>query len=205
MSPVTYAKHCSACHGLQFDARFQEAAPHDTPEVIHTFLVQRFQQYIPSHPADLHVTAPNRDLPQKPIPPAVRVLTEQQWVTLRVAESEELLYRKTCAQCHALKFATSAPLPTVAKSNITQRWFPHAVFNHDTHKLLKCVECHSGALTSQDTADVLLPRIATCEKCHRGGRQAAESRCFECHTYHDWKQAKSVKGTFTLSASLRNN
>jgi uncharacterized paraquat-inducible protein A len=70
---------------------------------------------------------------------------------------------------------------------------------------LKCVECHSGATTSQETADVLLPGIAICEKCHRGGRQAAESRCFECHTYHDWNQEKSVKGTFMLSASLRNN
>ena len=205
MSPVAYTKHCAACHGLQFDARFQDSVPHDTPEVIHAFLVQKFQQYIPGHPTDLRMTAPNRNLPQQPIPPAVRVLTEQQWVTLRVAESEELLYRKTCAQCHALRFAPTAPLPTVAKSNITQRWFQHAVFNHGTHKLLRCVECHSGATTSQETADVLLPGIAICEKCHRGGRQAAESRCFECHTYHDWKQEKSVKGTFMLSASLRNN
>jgi hypothetical protein len=99
----------------------------------------------------------------------------------------------------------NAPWPIVVKSNITQRWFQHAVFNHDTHKLLRCVECHSGALTSQETADVLLPGIQTCEKCHHGGREAAESRCFECHTYHDWKQEKSVKGSFTLSASLRNN
>ncbi len=205
MSPVTYAKNCAACHGLQFDARFQEGVPHDTPEVIHAFLVQKFQQYIPNHPGDLRVTASNRNLPQQPIPPAVRVLTEQRWVTLRVAESEELLYRKTCAQCHALKFAATAPLPTVAKSNITRRWFQHAVFNHDTHKLLKCVECHSGALASQETADVLLPGIQTCAKCHRGGREAAESRCFECHTYHDWKRERSVKGTFTLSASLRGN
>ena len=205
MSPVTYAQHCAACHGLQFDARFPEGVPHDTPEVIHAFLVQKFQRYIPHHPAELRVTALNRNLPQQPIPPAVRALTEQQWVTLRVAESEELLWRKSCAQCHAVKFAASTPLPTVAKSNITQRWFQHAVFNHDTHKLLQCVECHPGALTSQETADVLLPGIATCEKCHRGGRQAAESRCFECHTYHDWKQEKSVKGMFTLSASLRNN
>jgi len=203
MSPVTYAQHCVACHGLQFDPRFQEGVPHDTPEMIHSFLVQRFQQYIPKHPAELRVTAANHELPQQPIPPAVRVLTEQQWVALRVAESEELLWRKTCAQCHALKFVVNAPLPAVAKSNITQRWFQHAVFNHDTHKLLKCVECHSGAPSSQETADVLLPGIQTCEKCHRGGREAAESRCFECHAYHDWKGEMSVKGTLTLSASLR--
>jgi hypothetical protein len=205
MSPVTYAKHCIACHGLQFDARFQESAPHDTPEVIHAFLVQKFQQYIPGHSAELRVTAPQRNIPQKPIPPDVRVLTSQQWVALRVAESEELLWRKTCAQCHALNFAVNAVLPSVAKSNITRRWFQHAVFNHDTHKLLKCVECHAGAPKSQETSDVLLPGIQTCERCHRGGREAVESRCFECHIYHDWKQEKAVKGTFTLSASIHKN
>jgi hypothetical protein len=205
MSPVTYAKHCIACHGLQFDARFQESVPHDTPEVIHAFLVQKFQQYIPNHPAELRETASHRNIPQKPIPPDVRVLTPQQWVTLRVGESEELLWRKTCAQCHALSFKANAALPTVAKSHITQRWFQHAVFDHDTHKFMKCVECHASALKSQETADVLLPGIQTCERCHRGGREAAESRCFECHTYHDWKMEKPVKGTFTLSASARPN
>ena len=205
MSPVTYAKHCIACHGLQFDARFQESAPHDTPEVIHAFLVQKFQQYIPSHSAELRVTATHRNIPQKPIPPEVRLLTSQQWVTVRVAEAEELLWRKTCAQCHTLNFAVNAMLPAVAKSNITQRWFQHAVFNHDTHKLLKCVECHAGVPKSQETSDVLLPDIQTCERCHRGGREAVESRCFECHTYHDWKQEKAVKGTFTLSASIHKN
>jgi hypothetical protein len=205
MSPVTYAKHCIGCHGLQFDPRFQESVPHDTPEVIHAFLVEKFQQYIPNHPAELRVTAPHRNIPQKPIPPDVRIFTPQQWVTLRVAESEELLWRKTCAQCHALSFAPNATLPTVAKSNITQRWFPHAVFNHDTHKLLKCVECHAGAPKSQETSDVLLPGIQTCEKCHRGGREAVESRCFECHIYHDWKQEKVVEGSFLLSALVNRN
>lgn len=205
MSPVTYAQHCVACHGLQFDARFQESVPHDTPEVIHAFLVQKFQQYIPSHTAELRVTASNRNLPQKPVSPQVRVLTPQEWVTLRVRESEELLWRKTCAQCHALKFAANAALPIVAKSNITQRWFQHAVFDHDSHKFVKCVECHAGAPQSQETSDVLLPGIQTCEKCHRGGREAAESRCFECHTYHDWKREKAVKGTFMLSASSRRD
>ena len=205
MFPVTYTKHCIACHGLQFDPRFQESAPHDTPEVIHAFLIQRFQQYIPNHPAELRVLAPHRNIPQKPIPPDVRVLTPQQWVTLRVAESEELLWRKTCAECHALRFAANATLPTVAKSNIPQRWFQHAVFNHDAHKFQQCVECHAGAPKSQETSDVLLPGIETCETCHRGGREAAESRCFECHTYHDWKNEKPVKGTFTLTASAIGN
>jgi hypothetical protein len=198
MAPPTYAKTCVACHGLQFDKRFTESAPHDTPEVVHAFLVQKFQQYIAAHPAEVRVTGPVPGLPQKPQPVAVRVLTPQQWVTERVAESEQLLYGKTCKQCHSLSFAPGVALPRVAKSNIMPRWMPHANFNHDSHQLVKCTECHA-ALTSQETADVLLPGIATCEKCHHTGADAAESRCFECHTYHDWTKKKEVKGKLTLS------
>jgi len=201
MSPIAYAKHCMACHGLQFDSHFQESVPHDTPEVVHAFLVKKFQDYIPSHTSELRVAAPvpERDLPQKPLPVAFRILSQQQWVDLKVAESEQLLWRKTCAQCHALSFTRPLPLPVVANSNITPRWFQHAVFDHDTHKLLKCTECHSHATTSRDTADVLIPGIKTCQTCHHGGANSAESRCFECHTYHDWEKAKEVRGSFVLS------
>ncbi len=198
MAPPTYAKTCAACHGLQFDKRFTEGAPHDTPEVIHAFLAQKFQQYIAAHPSEVRETVPVPGLPQKPQPVAVRVLTPQQWVAERVAESEQLLYGKTCKQCHALSFAPGAALPAVAKSNITPRWMPHANFNHDRHQMVACTECHA-ALASRETSDVLLPGIATCERCHHSGADAAESRCFECHTYHDWTRAKAVKGKLTLT------
>jgi DnaJ-class molecular chaperone len=79
------------------------------------------------------------------------------------------------------------------------------VFDHDTHKLLKCMECHTQAPASQATSDVLIPGIQTCQKCHRSGANSAESRCFECHTYHDWTKEKEVKGTFELSRLGRGN
>jgi len=199
MAPVTYVKHCVACHGLQFDKRFTESVPHDTPQVIHTFLIQKFQQYVAAHPAELREPGPDRTLPQKPVPVAVRVVTRDQWVAERVSESEELLWRKACKQCHALSIPGDGELPTVAKSNITTRWMPHADFNHERHQMLKCTECHAGALTSHETADILLPGIATCEKCHHSGADGAESRCFECHTYHDWTKEKEVKGRLTLT------
>jgi len=198
MAPPTYAKTCAACHGLQFDKRFAEGAPHDTPVVIHAFLLQEFTQYIAAHPAEARESLPVPGLPQKPQPVALRVLTPQQWVTERVAESEQLLYGKTCRQCHQIDFAPAAALPVVGKSNITPRWMPHANFNHDRHQMVVCTECHA-ALTSRETSDILMPGIATCEKCHHSGKDAAEARCFECHTYHDWTKAKEMKGKLTLS------
>jgi hypothetical protein len=198
MAPPTYTKTCAACHGLQFDKRFSEGAPHDTPEVIHAFLLQKFTQYIAAHPAEVRESVPVPGLPQKLQPVAVRVLMPQQWVAERVAESEQLLYGKTCRQCHQIDFAPAAALPVVAKSNITPRWMPHANFNHDRHQMVACTECHA-ALTSRETSDILMPGIATCEKCHHSGADGAESRCFECHTYHDWTKAKEMKGKLTLS------
>jgi hypothetical protein len=198
MAPPTYAKTCAACHGLQFDKRFTEGAPHDTPEVIRAFLVQKFTQYIAAHPAEVREMVPVPGLPQKAQPVALRVLTAPQWVAERVAESEQLLYGKTCKQCHAIAFAPAAALPAVAKSNITPRWMPHANFNHQRHQSVACTECHA-ALASRETSDILLPGIATCEKCHHSGKDGAEARCFECHTYHDWTKAKETKGKLTLS------
>ena len=48
--------------------------------------------------------------------------------------------------------------------------------------------------------DMLLPGIETCKKCHAPGPEHAESRCFECHTYHDWSKRKEVTPKFTLPA-----
>jgi hypothetical protein len=166
---------------------------------------------------------PNRDLTGKPLPPEVRILTPAQWVAERTTEAEDLLWRKTCKQCHTLmsfekdsqrRIEMSAPrpggapeisrnsvgLPDIAPANITLRWMPHARFDHGAHTGFTCVGCHEKVLKSTESSDVLLPGIATCQTCHAPGLDYAESRCFECHTYHDWSKRKEVKPTFTLPA-----
>ena len=65
-----------------------------------------------------------------------------------------------------------------------------------------CASCHAAALKSQQSSDVLLPGIATCRACHHSGTEAAESRCFECHTYHDPAQRKPAHSNFSV-AELR--
>jgi hypothetical protein len=224
MAPVKFANACAACHSLAFDKRFDEGVPHDKLEVVHAYLIKKFQQYIAAHPAELRVLRnPNRDLTGRPGAPEVRVLTTAQWVTERTAEAEELLWRKTCKQCHELGFPSKNPLtpipqsilknessvnatggstalPYVAQANVTLWWMPHTKFDHDAHRGFTCVSCHPKALTSTESSDVLLPGIATCKTCHAPGPDHAESRCFECHTYHDWSKRKEVTPKFTLPA-----
>ena len=224
MAPVRFANACAACHLLTFDKHFSEGVPHDKPEVIHAFLLKTFREYIAAHPAEVRVRRdPNRDLTGRPLPPEFRILTPAQWVTERIADAEDLLWRKTCKQCHTLTpFAksshakielsalrdsdanklssASAELPDIAPANIILRWMPHARFDHGAHEGFTCVSCHAKALTSTEASDVLLPEIETCKKCHAPGLEHAESRCFECHTYHDWSKRKEVTPKFTLPA-----
>ena len=91
-------------------------------------------------------------------------------------------------------------ISAVAPANTTQRWLPHSKFDHDAHTGFACASCHAKALTSTETSDILIPGIATCKTCHAPGPNHAESRCFECHTYHDWSKRKEVKPSFTLPA-----
>jgi len=217
MAPVKFANACAACHLLTFDKRFDEGVPHDEPEVVHRFLVRKFAAYIADHPSELReVGMPERDMAGKTLQPRVRSYTTSSWIAARVNDAEELLWRKTCKQCHELGFAEhsgpvripqsaaveAAPsfreLPAVASAQTTLVWMPHAKFDHDAHRGFTCESCHEKALKSAEASDVLLPGIATCQTCHAPGPEHAESRCFECHTYHDWAKRKEVTPKFTL-------
>jgi hypothetical protein len=257
MSPVAYAKACAACHPLLFDKRFAEPVPHDKPEIVHAFVVHKFREYIARHPEELRAASQSEWLlPRNPLPAARPArLTPDEWVNERVAEAEQLLWQKTCQECHSLsqpgpsqsqtqpsqdpwrllwvrasaltkgrpQQGASAPeagsralhnssreqltgpaLPVVAPARVTPVWLPHAVFDHHAHQMLACASCHPKALSSQETTDVLIPGIATCRECHFRGPHAAESRCFECHIYHDWSRQKPIHGTYAISGLLRH-
>ena len=199
MSMPKFVEACSACHLLQFDKRFADQVPHDKPDVVHAFVVKKFETYIAQHPAELHEQSEEeRRIPTRSAPPAPRVVTPAQWVAERTKEAESLLWGKTCRQCHQITVTEGQPqpLPKVADTNYTLHWMPQARFDHDAHRGFACTSCHPGALTSKDTADILQPRLATCKDCHAPGPQHVEARCFECHAYHDWSKRKEVNPTF---------
>jgi len=144
-------------------------------------------------------------------------------VTDQTDRAEELLWRKTCNQCHAVAYTFVEehrtpeeiarwlraalesktgvkPIPQIGYALTTVQWMPHAKFDHGSHGGFTCVSCHAKALTSTDAGDILLPGIATCQTCHAPGPEHAESRCFECHIYHDWSKRKEGTPKFTLPA-----
>lgn len=211
MAPVSYAQSCAACHTLQFDRRFTESVPHDKPEIVDKFVRAKFAEYLVRNPGAWREREPSlRPATDTAIrnylnPVAMaQPRSPEEWLNQSVAESERLLWTKTCHQCH--EFVASGPqagaLPQVKPANIKKRWFEHAVFSHQSHQTLQCTSCHGAALTSTDTKDVLLPSIATCQSCHNAPMASyghAENRCFECHQYHNWMEREpGFKGRYSI-------
>jgi len=196
MSRVTYAKNCASCHPLYFDPLIDAVVPHDTPEKVGGMVAQALRQFIAANPGQIGRPDPVRgripvNFPE-PMPP---VRTAEEWLQARTVNVERLLWGKTCAECHTIE--RQAPTPRVVPTNVATGWMPHARFEHAAHQMTGCISCHA-AQTSRDTSDVLMPSIATCQQCHKPGR-GAESRCFECHEYHDWAAAKPVSPNFRVN------
>lgn len=184
MAPVSYAEHCANCHPLNFDSRFTEQVPHRNPAIVDNFIRGKFQDYIASQPTNLRI--PERAAEPRAAYAAVPLVSGPgAWVQLHTAEAEQLLWKKTCKECHLLQ-PTGGSFPNVAPSNLVLRWNQKARFSHNAHEYLRCVGCHAAAVTSTTQADLLLPGIETCQRCHITGNQsAAPADCSTCHVYHN--------------------
>jgi hypothetical protein len=198
MAEVTFEKHCMSCHPLVFDSRFTAPAPHKETKMVQEYVVAQYTSYIAQHPDAVHEPVHlHPSLPGRPIPSAPR--NAQEWIAQQTEEAERLLWQKSCKECHPLTYPAPSSRPEVPMAHETVRWMKNASFDHTSHQLVACAECHTEAPSSQKTEDVLLPAIATCQRCHREGENAAGAYCSECHVYHDWSQAKSVRSTRSIS------
>jgi hypothetical protein len=206
MAPVNYYADCARCHPLFFDERIDARVPHDRQPAVRDFMKASLDNYIARHPDE--IDKPDdlfRRVPlnfPRPVEPPARTGTE--WVDRRLAFDERLMWNKTCAECHVVDRQAFVewkpgvkPYPIYLESKVTARWMPHASFEHAAHQMVQCQSCHA-ADTSKLTSDVLMPSAAACATCHAPDR-GAETRCFECHQYHDWTRARPVTAPYTLT------
>lgn len=221
IAPINYQLHCRRCHELTFGLNRDDVAPHTTPEKLHAFLLRTFVERQTSGgggsaPPVAPLRVQRRLLPRGggggPASGLPELAVDQR-VLRQVVETEINIYRSSCAKCHEVDIAPTPPQITPVA--IPERWFPYASFTHQRHRLVACTYCHSGVDQSKDTADVLLPGIATCRECHGAGPDASEAgielaaggrdgevtggggsprtsqqagattRCVSCHLYHD--------------------
>jgi hypothetical protein len=192
MAPVSYEKQCAACHQLQFDPRIPDLVPHGKPEIMFDFVAAKYRQYLATHPEVWRQNPVNvRFIPGAS--QASRVRSPEDWIDQQTAQAIRVLWRKNCKLCHTID--SVAGKPQVRTPNITARWLPNNTFSHYSHQGIACESCHTGALESQRTSDVLIPGIAICRKCHKGNSSqvgSAGARCSLCHQYHDWTKQLPV-------------
>ena len=204
MAAPTYQSTCQRCHLLQFDSHFDESVPHDKPQVVREFIIRKLTDYVRQHPEAVHeIPRPMRIVFGGTVsrePKNARVArSAEEWVRLRTEDAENLLWRKTCVQCHALKYGEAGQsalgtLAEIAPANIKAVWLPKSVFSHYAHASFDCKSCHVKVLSSEHTSDVLIPSISICQHCHNGDPAKlghAQDGCFLCHQYHDWKDQNS--------------
>jgi len=212
MARIRYVNQCAACHVLQFDKLIPEPAPHDQPAVVHTFILKKYTDYIQAHPDAIR--QPVEDVSVEDVfdsrretlrPTRVDTLvlasSSQDWIQQRTQQAETLLWAKNCSRCHASTEHEGTGLPQSVKAVIPSRWLPRSEFDHQSHRMLACLSCHRGIPDSQRTADINLPGIQLCQQCHKSGgpsQLAAEGRCFECHSYHDWRKERRINGIMDM-------
>jgi predicted CXXCH cytochrome family protein len=217
MTPIGRSMNCERCHSLFFDSRVDVQIRHadlvaafqDDPRSIapkvHAFVQQSLADYIKAHPDALTAPEPPSRLMPLSFPrpfeyPSAR--TPQEWVDRRTQLAEKYLWTAACSYCHKVdgvdvfKPETLAASPRVAAVQIKTQWMPNAKFDHLPHRMAKCEMCHD-ARQSKLTADVLMPKKAVCATCHSPSK-GAESRCFECHAYHDQRLVREHTGKYEL-------
>ena len=92
-----------------------------------------------------------------------------------------------CYDCHTVVAPAGGGLNyQIAPVSLPTRYMLKGWFDHRAHATQSCVSCHS-ANVSNNSADLMLPKIAECRTCHAGENAHARqirSTCAMCHSYH---------------------
>jgi hypothetical protein len=218
MAPIAYEQHCAKCHPLSAAAPLAIVGnlPHSTIEEVRGTVRERLARQMEESASRMSEKQSDARLPRLPHP--ARITADQDRQLSRQMELADhaifgLEAKGMCRKCHhvvergnqwhvLLENPDVSDAQTMA-SRLTEadmvpaRWMHHATFNHNSHRAVKCSECHQ-ADNSTATTDILLPSIAVCRTCHGDGGLAPSMRvradCVLCHTYHSESHSADFEG-----------
>ncbi len=210
--PINFEEHCSRCHQLTFDERLPDkTVPHGDPQLVYNTLYAEFSKlFLNTEGVESNGNeSDGEDSGLVRRKPGVSVEVKQNIEFTRASvrgearRAERLLFeRSACFLCHTVTETnvaqanevtgqaqpeTEGSLFTVVKPNVPLRWMPASTYTHASHQFLGCTECHHGVETSEQTTDLLLPKLAICQECHSEQHSLGkvEANCITCHSYHD--------------------
>jgi hypothetical protein len=137
--------------------------------------------------------APAPAMPVRGIPGSRRAppVTPEQlgWVDFQLWHAERTLFDGAdgCRRCHtetSVPFSRPHGLPEYEQPTMKDRWYKKSRFDHHRHRMLNCLECHTQAAASTTEKTVMLPGVATCQRCHNSSA-GVRSDCIECHVFHE--------------------
>lgn len=205
--PIHMDIHCAECHSLQFEpAVTSREVPHGSPQkALDT--MREFYSLIALGERPIDVTLVDGLLrrPEAGAPPDVERKRALDWANSKArAMAADLIEKRLCAQCHEVsRFVADTP-PTmdpggdprwiIAPTAITAQWLPGSRFSHKAHQIAQCESCHD-VRTSLASANVSIPGLAVCQKCHAGSVAVPgkiRSTCELCHSFHQHPTARAA-------------
>lgn len=191
--PVVMKTHCQECHRLEFEgAVTTRQVPHGSARDAKVVVQEFYANLALNGTRDSFSKAFGIDdvgllkRVGNPEPLRTQVLSMARTKADKVAE--ELFEIRTCNLCHAVTRVNldDGPDWQVAKIRPNHMWMPQARFDHKTHELAKCDDCHK-VRESKVSADVAMPNIDGCRECHAGStptEKKVTSNCLLCHGFH---------------------
>lgn len=202
MAPITYERHCRACHPLDVQAASGEANPLSVPHGLSvarvTALVEGLLAEVERKP--LAKSPPTAD--ESGDSPLIPGRTLGKNLAQKIA-ADALARRGTalnaihvkCQQCHEVEPTLAGNpaaqfLPEVRPSNVPKMWLKHGRFAHAAHEHLHCRDCHKDAYAYENRTQpqMILPGN---EQLPAGYTAAADcdqvmianlENCVTCHT-----------------------
>ena len=209
--PVSMARHCQDCHRLEFEpAVTARQVPHGRPAEAMTVVREFYANLALNGVKDSFEKAfgvPGEGLLRRAGEPTPAQRQVARALAARKAAhvSEEIFEIRLCRTCHEVQRAEgdNGVDWNVAQVRANRDWMPSARFDHKSHAQSKCIDCHDVA-KSKRSADVSMPAIEGCRKCHGGSRPAERkvtSNCLLCHGFHE--QAHPWDPKFKPKAATR--
>ena len=196
---MTFDASCKSCHKreLEFDRFLLLGSP--APISPHTKDQATIREFIRKTYSDALAADPS--LASRTLGRDMVASGPADFLEKVTTASYEFLFGQKCTYCHEMesqyevkKVDPPVPVTLTGPKQLPpgiygrypdgKPWLTRSEFSHRSHREVACESCHTAALTSIKTSDVLIPVMKSCLPCH-GESRAGLDRCSECHLYHN--------------------